>query len=46
MIGKFLLIFSHRNPPTGLQRPDGRLPEVHGGVEGGGGLGLLPLIFS
>ena len=43
MIGKFLLLFSHRNPPTGLQRPDGRLPEVHGGVEGGGGLGLLLL---
>merc|ERR1712107_71020 len=25
----------------GLQRPDGGLPEVHGGAEGGGGLGHL-----
>ena len=31
--------FSDKNPPTGLQCPDGRLPEVHGGIEGGGGLG-------
>ena len=28
---------------SGLQCPHGRLPEVHGGVEGGGGLGLLLL---
>merc|ERR1711936_1030416 len=30
----------------GLQRPDGRLPEVHGGVEGGGGLGHLLLAVA
>merc|ERR1712212_1106380 len=29
----------------GLQCPDGRLPEVHGGVEGGGGLGSLLLLL-
>merc|ERR1711872_842329 len=28
----------------GLQCPHGRLPEVHGGVEGGGGLGLRSLL--
>ena len=37
---------SDKNPPTGLQRPDGRLPEVHGGVEGGGGLGCLLLLLA
>merc|ERR1712071_741963 len=30
----------------GTQRPDGRLPEVHGGVEGGGGLGRLLLAVA
>merc|ERR1712192_217377 len=30
----------------GLQRPDGRLPEVHGGIEGGGGLGCLLLAVA
>merc|ERR1712105_311343 len=30
----------------GLQRPDGRLPEVHGGIEGGGGLGHLLLAVA
>ena len=29
---------------SGLQCPHGRLPEVHGGVEGGGGLGLRSLL--
>merc|ERR1712156_1293896 len=28
----------------GLQCPHGRLPEVHGGVEGGGGLSLRSLL--
>ena len=29
---------------SGLQCPHGRLPEVHGGVEGGGGLSLRSLL--